>query len=450
VNKSLADIFKSYDIRGKVGIQLNADNVKEIGCIFADWLPKEGAIAVGHDMRPDSRSLADSLIAGLVRQGRDVWDLGLCTSDMVYFSPGKFDLAGGAMITASHNPGEYNGIKFCREKALPVGLDSGLDVIRDKFVSGKHPTPATQTGKIIKKDILETWINHVVSFIDLAKIKPFRIGIDAGNGMCGLTVPAIATKLPIKITPLYFDLDGTFPNHEANPMKVETLADLSQTIVEQGLDFGIAFDGDGDRMALVDELGQPVTGSMTCALLSEYSLKKYPDSVVVHDLRMSRSTLDLIKKLGGTTHRTKVGNTIIKQVAREKNASLGGEITGHFMFRNNYFVDSGLMAAAIAIEVLSEADFTLSEFVKAHDTYMHSPEINLQSKHPDSDLKKIAKAFSDGQIDWLDGLTVQFDYGWFNIRPSNTEPVMRFNLETKTKKQLDDLVAKVTHHIDAN
>ncbi|HSX23891.1 MAG TPA: phosphomannomutase/phosphoglucomutase [Candidatus Saccharimonadales bacterium] len=440
---NLGEIFKSYDIRGKVGSQLNPAVVKAIARVFADWLPTEGPIVVGHDMRADSRTLADELIQGLVEQGRDVWDIGLATSDMVYFSPGKFDLAGGAMITASHNPGEYNGIKFCREKALPVGLESGLDEIRDRFLADKVSAKASTPGKAIKKEVLSDWISHVMSFIDPAKIKPFRIGIDAGNGMGGLTAPLFAAKLPIDVTPLYFELDGTFPNHEANPMKVETLSDLSTLIKNQKLDFGIAFDGDADRMALVDEKGQPVTGSMTCALLSKYVLEKYPGSTIVHDLRMSRSTVDLIHKLGGATNRTKVGNTIIKEAARKYDAAFGGEITGHFMFKDNYFVDSGLLAAAIAIEVLSEADFTLSEFVGTYDTYVHTPEINLHADDSKAALETIASTFSDGEIDWLDGLTVQYEDAWFNVRPSNTEPVMRFNIEAKTKEQLDELVTKV-------
>ncbi len=443
-NGNLSEIFKAYDIRGKVGSQLNPEVVKAIARVFADWLPTKGPVVVGHDMRADSRTLADALIQGLIEQGRDVWDIGLATSDMVYFSPGKFDLAGGAMITASHNPGEYNGIKFCREKALPVGLESGLDQIRDRFIVGDKPTLADAPGQIIQKNVTDIWIDHVMSFIDPAKIKPFNIGVDAGNGMSGLTMPKLAAKLPINVSPLYFELDGTFPNHEANPMKVDTLADLSKIIQDKKLDFGIAFDGDADRMALIDEHGQPVTGSMTCALLSKYVLEKYPGSTIVHDLRMSRSTLDLIHDFGGKTERTKVGNTIIKEAARKHNAAFGGEITGHFMFRDNYFVDSGLLAATIAIEVLSEADFTLSEFVEKYDTYIHTPEINLHAEDSKTVMDGIASAFSDSEIDWLDGLTVQYPDAWFNIRPSNTEPVMRFNIEAKTKARLDELVTKVT------
>ncbi len=438
----LASIFKAYDIRGKVGSELSVDFVRDIGRAFADWLPSQGPVVVGHDMRPDSRQLADELIKGLVQQGRDVWDIGLGTSDMVYFAPGKFRLAGGAMITASHNPGEYNGIKFCREKALPVGLESGLAEVRDITLAKKFNKSATQ-GSVVKKNLLDDWIKHALTFVDKSSIKPLKIAVDAGNGMAGLTFPVVSKHLPIKITPLYFELDGTFPNHEANPMKVETLQDLSKTIRNEKLDFGIAFDGDGDRMALVDENGQPLSGSMTCALLADYVLKKNPGATIVHDLRMSRSTIELINKMGGKTVRSKVGNTIIKELARQENAAFGGEITGHFMLRDNYFVDSGLVAALIAIEVLSTAGFTLSEFVKRHDTYRHHPEINLETDDKQAALNKLAEVFSDGEIDWLDGLTVSYPDRWFNVRPSNTEPVMRFNAEAKTPEQLDELISKV-------
>jgi len=440
----ISNIFKAYDIRGKVGSELTPEVINTIGKIFANWLPQQGTVVVGHDMRPDSAALAEALMNGIRSQGRDVWDIGLVTSDMVYFSPGKFDLAGGAVITASHNPGEYNGIKLCREKALPVGLESGLNEIRDRFLSG-HTTPeASQPGTLTKKDLLATWIDHLLTFVDLDLIKPLRIGVDAGNGMCGLTVPKLAERLPVEIVPLYFELDGTFPHHEANPMKTETLKDLSALVREQKLDFGIAFDGDGDRMALIDEHGTPLTGSMTTALLSEYVLKKHPGATIVHDLRMSRSTLDLIKKLGGKPVRSKVGNTIIKELVRKEQAAFGAEITGHFMFQENYFVDSGLMAALIAIEVLSEADFTLSQFVERYDVYKHLPEVNLYANDKQAALQAIADNFKDAEIDWLDGITISYPDHWVNIRPSNTEPVMRLNAEARDMDTLKQLIAQVS------
>lgn len=444
----LSSIFKAYDVRGKVGDELTPELCESIGRAFADWLPADGPVVVGHDMRPDSRQLADAIISGLNKQGRDVWDIGQATSDMVYFAPGKFpELAGGAMITASHNPGEYNGIKFCREKALPVGIESGLAEIRDRVLRGQLAEPAAQPGTVVQKDLLQTWIDHVLSFADIDRIKPLRIGVDAGNGMGGLTMPKLAERLPIEVFPLYFEPDGTFPNHEANPMKVETLADLSALVVKEKLDFGIAFDGDADRFALVDEHGTPLTGSMAYALLSKYVLDRHPGATFVHDLRLSRGTLDFIHGLGGKTVRSKVGNTFIKELVRKENAEFGGEITGHFMFKENYFVDSALLAALIAIEVMSQADYTLSEFVGRTDTYTHRPEVNLHADDKQAAMQKVAEAFKAADIDWLDGLSVSYPDGWLNLRPSNTEPVMRLNAEAKTKERLDELITKVTEVI---
>jgi phosphomannomutase len=443
----VSDIFKAYDIRGKVGTELTAEIVHRIAQAFADWLPTEGPVVVGHDMRKDSADLAKAFMDGVRSQGRDVWDIGLASSDMVYFAPGKFDLAGGAVITASHNPGEYNGIKFCREQAIPVGIESGIAEIRDRAMDDAPFPSAVKEGKTIKKDMLGPWIDHVMTFLDIKRIKPFRIGIDTGNGMCGLTVPEVVKRLPITIEPLYFELDGTFPNHEANPMKMETLQDLSQLIKDKKLDFGIAFDGDGDRVAFLDEHGEPLSGSMAYALIAQYVMARHPRGTYTHDLRMSRGTLDMLHQAGCKTINGKVGNTFIKELSRKHNAEFGGEITGHFMFKENYFVDSALLAALIAIEVLSEADYTLSEFVKKHDTYKHRPEVNLHVEDKDAALKKLAEVFKDAELAWLDGLSVDYPDAWFNLRPSNTEPTMRLNGEAKTMQRIDELIAKVSETV---
>lgn len=445
----ISSIFKAYDIRGLVGTELNAELVENIGRAFADWLPKEGPIAVGYDMRPSSPLFAEALIKGLTAQGRDCWNIGMVSSDMVYFAPGKFpELAGGVMITASHNPAEYNGIKFCREEALPVGLESGLAEIRDKALAADFKPEAEKPGSETKKDIMDVWIEHVLSFIDTKKVKPFRVGIDAANGMVGYTWQFLTKHLPIEVFPLYFEPDGTFPNHEANPMKVETLKDLSELIVREKLDFGLAFDGDGDRFALVDEKGQPVSGSMTFALLVEYVMKHNPGTKIVHEVRTSHSTINLIKELGGTPVRSKAGNTIIKEVTRQHDAAFGGETTGHFMFRDNYFVDSAMVAAAVSIEVLSEADFTLSEFVAKHDTAQSVPEFNITVTDKDATIEAVLAAFQDVpgiETSRLDGLTIDFpDDSWFNIRPSNTEPLMRINAEAKTQADLQHLIDTIT------
>lgn len=444
----LASIFKAYDIRGLVDGELTPELVNSIGKAFADWLPKEGPVVVGYDMRPSSPELAEALIAGLTAQGRDCWNIGMVSSDMVYFAPGKFpELAGGVMITASHNPAEYNGVKFCREEALPVGLESGLAEVRDKALAGDFKPAAATPGSVTQKDLMPTWIEHVLGFIDPAKIKPFRIGIDAANGMVGYTWPFLSKHLPIEVVPLYFEPDGTFPNHEANPMKVETLKDLGELIVREKLDFGIAFDGDGDRVALMDEKGVPVSGSMTFALLSEYVLAHNPGSKIVHEVRTSHSTINLIKELGGTPVRSKAGNTIIKEITRQQGAAFGGETTGHFMFRDNFFVDSAMLAAAVAIEVLSESKLTLSEFVAKHDTYKYVPEFNIEVADKDATLAAVAAAFKDvpgTESSTLDGLTIDFpDDSWFNIRPSNTEPLMRINAEARTTEDLERLLETI-------
>ena len=340
----LAAVFKSYDIRGRVGDELNADFAQKVGRAFADWLPEAGTVAVGRDMRPDSGELADAVIAGLRAQGRDVLDIGQVTSDMIYFAVGSLGLAGGAMITASHNPGQDNGIKLCREEAKPVGLDSGLDQIRDAVLAGKFADAGASEGSLEKRDLSEDWVQHVLSFIDADKLKPLRLAVDAGNGMAGAIFPELEPYVPWEITEMYFELDGTFPNHEANPLKFETLKDLIARIRADKLDGGIAFDGDGDRALLVDETGEVVSGHVMGALLGEYFLGRHPGSSILHDLRSSKAVPEAIQKNGGQAIRTKVGHANIKQAMREHDAPFGGEVSGHFYFRDNFNADSGAIA----------------------------------------------------------------------------------------------------------
>ena len=296
----LAAVFKSYDIRGRVGDELNADFAQKVGRAFADWLPEGGTVAVGRDMRPDSGELADAVIAGLRAQGRDVLDIGQVTSDMIYFAVGSLGLAGGAMITASHNPGKDNGIKLCREEAKPVGLDSGLDQIRDAVLAGKFADAGASEGNLEKRDLSEDWVQHVLSFIDADKLKPLRLAVDAGNGMAGAIFPELEPYVPWEITEMYFELDGTFPNHEANPLKFETLKDLIARIRADKLDGGIAFDGDGDRAFLVDETGTPLTGGVMSAMMAEYFVGLHPGANIVYDVRNSRSVPRVVTKAGGT------------------------------------------------------------------------------------------------------------------------------------------------------
>ena len=439
---TLDHIFKAYDIRGKVGAELNAPFVKIIGASFASWLPTEGVVAVGHDMRPDSAELAQAFIEGLIEQGRDVWDIGLVTSDMIYFAVGKWNLSGGAVITASHNPGADNGIKLYRDKVTPVGLDNGLDEIREIALE-KPPLPVGTVGSVLKKNITSEWIDHCLSFIN--ELKPFRIAIDAGNGMAGAILPEILPQLPVQVAEMYFELDGTFPNHEANPQKPENLKDLSDKVVQEHLDFGIAFDGDGDRAGFVDDLGRPVLGTDLLSIVAELYLKKYDGKgEIIHDVRTSRATSELIQSWGGIPYRTKAGRVNIGAVLRERGAIFGGETTGHLFFKENYDADSGLIAALVAMQAISDSGKKLSELVDAYRKYSMIPEMNFTTDRPKEIVfNSLQQAFSEGTYDMLDGLTVTYPTFWFNLRASNTEPVMRLNAEAETQQELEKVVEKI-------
>jgi phosphomannomutase len=447
---SVTNIFKAYDIRGKVGPELNSDVAGRIGQAFASWLPDHDSkvIAVGRDMRPDSAQLAASLIEGVRSQGYDVWDIGEVTSDMIYFAVGANNLAGGAMITASHNPGEYNGIKLCRSKAQPIGQESGLFDIRDAVISNEF-TPAEAQGGYQEKDIVEDWIQHVLSFIDASELQESRIAVDAGNGMAGKIFPELEPYVPWEVTEMYFELDGTFPNHEANPLKFETLTDLIKTIKDNNLDGGIAFDGDGDRAFLVDETGVVVPGNVMISLIAEYFLERFPGAAILYDVRVSKSVRELIEVKGGKPIRTKVGHSFIKQIMREQDAPFGGEVAGHFYFRDNYFADSGLIAAVIGLYVASLHGKKLSEIRELYTKYPVIEETNFVVEDKDAVVDRIKEAFSDGELDSLDGITISLPNGaWFNVRGSNTEPVLRLNAEAPSQAVLDELVGKVTPFIE--
>lgn len=445
VSGDLANIFKAYDVRGKVGSELTAEVAEKIGRAFADWLPTTGKVAVGRDMRPDSAELADAAINGLRAQGRDVLDIGQVTSDMIYFAVGHGQLAGGLMVTASHNPGEYNGIKLCREEARPVGIESGLDKIRDNVIAGNFKSAANQPGSAEQTDIAEDWITHTLSFINPKKLKPLKIAVDAGNGMAGAIFPELEPYVPWAVSEMYFQLDGTFPNHEANPMKPETLRDLIATIKRDKLDGGIAFDGDGDRALLVDETGTALSANVINAMLAEYFLKEFPGSAILYDLRSSRAVPEIIEQNGGKPVRTRVGHSFIKQIMREENAPFGGEVACHFYFRENYFADSGLIAAVIGLYVAGLSGKKLSALRQHYTKYATLTETNFEVADKEAVFAKLKKAYQSYRQDELDGLTVELgDSQWFNVRPSNTEPVIRLNAEAKTKDQLDKLVSKVT------
>lgn len=440
---SVAHIFKAYDIRGKVGSELTAALAENIGRALAQWLPNEGPVAVGRDMRPDSEELASAMIRGLRAGGRDVKDIGMVTSDMIYFAVGDDNLAGGAMITASHNPGEYNGIKLCREEARPIGIESGLADIRDLALAGEFSDAASE-GSLEKVDVSEGWINHNLSFIEPAKLTPLKLAVDAGNGMAGAIFPKLEAHVPWQISQMYFELDGTFPNHEANPLKFETLADLIKNIQDNNLDGGIAFDGDGDRAFLIDETGTVLTGGVMSAMLADYFLGKFPGSYIVYDARNSRTVPEVIEQKGGKPLITRVGHAFIKEAMREHDAPFGGEASGHFYFRDNWYADSGLISAVIGVYVATLSGKKLSELRKQYTYYAAIPETNFEVTDKEGALTRVAEAFPEGEHEQLDGLTVSFaDGSWFNVRASNTEPLLRLNLEAKDEAARDSLFKKV-------
>ncbi len=424
-------IFSAYDIRGIYGDTLTDEGAYLIGRAAAQYL-NVPEIAVGRDMRLSSPALAAAIMRGITDQGVNAVDLGMTTTDELYFAVGKFNYPAGVMITASHNPGKYNGMKFCRAQAFPISKDSGLADIRDLAISGNFATP-TSKGEIRKHDVTDAYVQHVLSFIDVSKIKPLKIVADAGNGMAGMILPKVFEHLPCELVPLYFELDGNFPNHPASPIEPENMEAACQKVIETKADMGVAFDGDADRMFPVDEHGEIVDGSMVTAVVSNSLLRKQPGSTILYNLIVSKSVPALITALGGTAVRTRVGHSFIKAEMRERNAIFGGEHSGHFYFRDNWFADSGLIAFLTMLELVSIENKPLSELLKPLDTWVRSGEINSTVSDTQSKLKALEEHFGTGaqSVDHLDGLTVNFADWWFNVRPSNTEPLLRLNVEAK-------------------
>lgn len=440
----ISGIFKAYDIRGKVGEELTNDVAYDVGRALADVLETDGVVAVGRDMRPDSEALANALIEGLLVQGRDVLDIGQITTDMIYFAVGSEKLAGGAVVTASHNPGEYNGIKLCRDEAKPIGIETGLAAVRDAVLNTNFKPAASHPGVRTSKNVTEEWIQHVLSFIDTDKLKPLRIAVDAGNGMAGAIFPELEPYVPWEVEEMYFELDGTFPNHEANPLKFETLGDMIAKIKDMKLDGGVAFDGDGDRAFLVDETGTVLTGGVMSAMLAEHFLKLHPESHIVYDIRNSRSVPRVITQAGGKPAVERVGHAYLKQKMREVDAPFGGEASGHFYFRDNWYADSGLIAVVIGLYVADVSGKKLSEIREFYTHFAAIPETNFVVDDKNAVFERIHREFAEHERDTLDGITVTIDdHTWFNIRGSNTEPIIRLNAEADTSDKLNKLVEKV-------
>jgi len=436
-------IFKAYDIRGLAPEQLTEALARRIGAAFAVFA-KSDRVLVARDMRPTGVGLSKAFAEGVTGQGVDVVDLGLASTDLLYFAAGKLD-APGAMFTASHNPAKYNGIKLCLAGARPVGEETGLAEIK-AMVAGPAPAPAGSAGRVSEQSLIDDYADHVRSFIDVAALRPLKVVADTANGMGGLVVPRVFAGLPsVDLEILYGELDGTFPNHPADPIQPENLRDLQARVLEAGADVGLAFDGDADRVFLVDEKAQPVSGSLTTAMVAKSMLEKHPGATVIHNLICSKAVPEIIRESGGTPVRTRVGHSFIKATMAETGAVFGGEHSGHYYFADNYRADSGLIAAAVVLELLSKAGRPLSEVRKPFERYADSGEINTEVDDPKAVIEKVAASFegSGASVDRLDGLTVDLGEWWFNLRPSNTEPLLRLNLEARSRDECDAKVDEV-------
>jgi len=437
-------LFKAYDIRGIVPEELNPDLAYRIGRATAAYLGAD-EVVVGRDMRVSGPALAAALIDGLRDQGANVTDIGLVSTDTLYFAVGKYGYGAGVMITASHNPAAYNGFKICREEARALSMETGIGEIRDLVISGEWPEAPERRGDLNERDVLKAYAEHVLTMIDPTSIKPMKIAIDAGNGMAGALVPTVFENLPCEIVPLYFELDGTFPNHEANPIEPENVRDLQHAVVEQGCDLGVAFDGDADRMFLIDERGAFIGGDMTTAMVAIQLLRKFPDSAVVYNLICSRTVPEMIEEHGGRPIRSRVGHSFIKATMRDEDAIFGGEHSGHFYFRDNWYADSGLIALLTVLQLISDEDQSLSAILEPIDSRFRSGEINSEVQDVEGTVARVEEHFErqGAELDHLDGLTVEFDDWWFNLRSSNTQPLLRLNVEADGKALLDKRTAEV-------
>lgn len=452
-------IFKSYDIRGLYPEQIDSSTCALIGYGFACFLDEEfelnslsdGKIIVGFDMRPSNGSLVEAFISTITHMGIDVISLGLCSTDMLYFASGHFS-APGVIFTASHNPAEYNGMKLCKANAVPIGEGSGLERIRsfaknwESDMAGKNINYGPP-GTLQELDVLEDFANHVVGFVDPEKLKKFRVVTDTANGMGGLLVPAVFGKIPPSVDILYGELDGTFPNHPADPLNTENLVDLKERVLKTSADIGLAFDGDADRVFLIDELGSPLSGSATTAIVANRILEREPTASIIHNLICSKSVKETVLANGGTPIRSRVGHSHIKKLMAETGAAFAGEHSGHYYFRDNFCADSGIIAALIVLEQMSLKNLPLSELRKSFETYSSTGEINFEIGDYVSLLEVISKRFKDEHQDALDGLTVESTHWWFNVRPSNTEPLIRLNLEAKDETLLAEQLHLVTELI---
>jgi phosphomannomutase len=433
-------IFKAYDVRGLYPSEVNEDAARRIGRAFVAYL---GAtrIAVSRDMRLSSPSVAGAFSDGAREQGADVVDYGMLGTDMMYFAVARDGHDGGAQITASHNPKEYNGLKLVRREAFPLSGDAGIGEIRDMIANGTTPPPAARPGGISQMTVFDDYVTHVMSFIDPSIVKPFNVVLDAGNGMAGMVAPTLFERLPCRTTELCFEVDGTFPNHEANPLIEENRRDIVERVVRDKADIGIAWDGDADRCFFIDGTGEFIAGDFVTALLAEAFLLKYPGAKVVYDVRASHAVKDIVARYGGTALMNRVGHAFFKRRMREEGAIFGGEVTGHYYFRDNFYADNGFVPALLILELMSRKGQTLAELLEPlRRKYFISGEINTRVSDMHAVQEKIdalAAKYSAGNVYMLDGVSAEFPDWHFNVRPSNTEPMLRLNLEATTAELME-------------
>ena len=444
-------IFKAYDIRGIYPDALNEEVARQVGRAYVHYLGLPGSrVVVGRDMRLSGPALEEAFIQGVTESGADVLDIGLVSTDALYFAVGHLEEPGGAMITASHNPKDYNGFKLCREDAIALSGDEGIYQIRDLITSGKLHEPSEYSGSVEEGDVTEDYAAHCLSFINTEGSRPLKIVVDAGNGMAGKMLPPIFERLPFEYVPMYFELDGSFPNHPPNPIEPENMEELQERVVSEGADFGVAFDGDADRCFIVTEKGETISGDILATLVAKNVLEKEPGAAIVYSAVCSKALPELVRREGGRPIRTKAGHSIIKPQMRKNNAAFGGEHSGHFYFRDNYFADSGIIAMLTVAELVGRQESPISELLKPIDPYVRSGEINSEVEDQQETMKRVEEHYAERdnpEIDHLDGLTVDYGDWWFNLRPSNTEPVLRMNLEASDRetmeKERDELLALI-------
>jgi phosphomannomutase len=424
-------------------VEITADFCFATGVAFARFLQQErepGTVVIGEDMRPSSPVFADAFSAGVTSQGLEVIRIGLASTDMLYFAAGKLNFP-GAMFTASHNPAEYNGIKLCLSGARPIGKESGLLTI-ERFVNDGSPIDFRSVGNESNRDMLAEYVDHLLTLVDLSEIRPLKIVVDAGNGMAGHTAPAVFARLNCEVIPMYYELDGTFPNHEANPIDPKNLKDLQKAVKKHKADIGLAFDGDADRCFLVDESGELVNPSTLTALIAARELAKNPGASIIYNLISSRAVVEIVEESGGKAIRSRVGHSYIKKLMADTGAVFGGEHSGHFYFKDFWRADSGMLAALHAIAALGEVSAPLSKILKPYCRYVASGEINSEVLDAQSSMNEISEKYGESagnEIDHLDGLTVNGDTWWFNVRASNTEPLLRLNVEAKTEARMEKI-----------